>query len=174
MASGISSWDKRELMKILKLDRAIELAEKIKSQGHTVVVCGGCFDILHKGHIQFLKLAKKEGDFLLVLLESDENVRIAKGDSRPVNTQKARASLLTTIPSVDYVVLLPKLTQNLDYDGIIQSLKPDVLATTVGEKGNYHLKRQARLINANVVLVTERIKEYSSTKFVNLIETYGL
>lgn len=160
--------------KILSLKQAFETARNLAKSGKTLVLAGGCFDILHPGHIKFLELAKKEGDYLMILLESDENVREIKGDGRPVNKQRERAVILATAPSVDYIVLLPSLTQNLDYDAIIEALKPNVLATTEGEKGNYHLKRQAEQINAKVVSVTKRLNEYSSTKFVNLIKTYGL
>lgn len=162
------------MKKILNIKQAFEIAKSIKGSGKTLVVAGGCFDILHPGHIKFLKLAKREGDFLFVLLESDENVRKIKGKSRPLNRERERAAILSSLPIVDYVVLLPVLTKNFDYDVIIKALKPDVLATTVGEEGNYHLKRQAKQINARVVYVTERFKDYSTTKFANLIKTYGL
>lgn len=160
--------------KILSLEQALEFSQKLRSKNKSIVVAGGCFDILHPGHIKFLELAKMEGDCLMVLLESDENVRKLKGRLRPVNKQKERALLLSTLPSIDCVVLLPRLAQNLDYDGIIRALKPDVLATTEGEKVNYHLKRQANEVGAKVVSVTGRIKDYSSTKFANLIKAYGL
>ena len=58
------------------------------------VLVGGCFDFIHFGHISFLKQAKASGDYLIVALESDENVRLAKGDARPIHTQEQRKQKL--------------------------------------------------------------------------------
>ena len=62
-----------------------------------IVLVGGCFDILHLGHVVFLEKAKKEGDVLVVLLESDEKVRFLKGKGRPVHTQSERAEILSAL-----------------------------------------------------------------------------
>ena len=67
-----------------------------------VVLVGGCFDLLHYGHIAFLKEAKKHGDYLIVLLESDENVRRLKGEGRPFHTQKQRKEMLASCRTTAY------------------------------------------------------------------------
>ena len=71
-----------------------------------VVLAGGCFDIIHLAHIKFLKLAKEKGQFLALLLESDENIKQMKGKDRPVNNQITRAENLSKLGFVDYIILL--------------------------------------------------------------------
>lgn len=160
--------------KILDLKEAIRLSKTTKKQRESIVLVGGCFDILHAGHIKFLTLAKKQGDILFVLLESDKNVRKLKGEDRPINQQMDRAIVLSSLTYVDYIVLLSQISKNRQYDDIIRSLNPDVLATTENEEVNRHLERQAKEVKARIIYVTKRIKNHSTTKFAGLIKTYGL
>ena len=87
--------------KVIKFEQLEELSKKIKQKGEKIILVGGCFDILHTGHIKFLKSAKELGGKLLVALESDESVKRSKGEKRPVNNQKERANILSNLPSVD-------------------------------------------------------------------------
>ena len=119
----------------IKIDKAIEISNKLRKQGKSIVVAGGCFDILHVGHVRFLQSAKKLGDVLFVLLESDKNVKKLKGETRPINSQKDRAEILSSLKSVDYVVFLPRMKSDEDYDKLITCLKPNILATTENDPG---------------------------------------
>src|SRR4030042_4560215 len=98
-----------------------------------IVLVGGCFDLLHFGHISFLKQAKTHGDQLVVALESDENVRRSKGDSRPIHTQKQRAEMLKALSFVDEVVELSPMNKYEDYFELIRNIKPAVIAFTEGD-----------------------------------------
>ena len=80
-----------------------------------VVLVGGCFDVLHFGHIEFLKHAKEQGTFLVVALESDENVKRRKGDLRPIHTQEQRKGMLQALSFVDEVIMLPTMTHDNEY-----------------------------------------------------------
>jgi len=100
-----------------------------KSPGR-IVLTGGCFDILHIGHVRFLSEAKEMGDYLVVLLESDKNVKKLKGESRPVFIQKERAEMLSALGSVDLIVLLPMIENDSDYLNLVTKIKPDVIAVT--------------------------------------------
>lgn len=148
---------------IIKIDRVIEISNKLKKQKKSIVVAGGCFDILHVGHVRFLQSAKEQGDVLFVLLESDENVKKLKGENRPINSQKDRAEILSDIKSVDYIVLLPRMKFDKDYDKLISCLKPDILATTENDPGQMHKLRQAAITGANVREVMERFEDKSTT-----------
>lgn len=139
---------------------------KIKSS--SVVLVGGCFDILHVGHITFLSKAKKEGDTLVVLLESDQSIKETKGLNRPINTQKDRAKILGALTVVDYIVLLPKLT-NDGYDQIVKKIKPRVIASTRGDLNIHHKKRAAALSGAKLKMVTSPIKDRSTTNLIKLL-----
>lgn len=155
--------------KILTVKEAIDISEKLRKQGKRIVLAGGCFDILHIGHIHFLKEAKKQGDVLIVLLESDRKIRELKGKTRPINTHKDRACLLSALSHVDYIVLLPYLASDQKYDELILSIKPAIIATTKGDPYKKHKIRQANRLQSRVVEVTDRIKNKSTTRLTKLL-----
>lgn len=157
------------MKKILNIKEAIKIAKKIKTQGKTIVVVGGVFDILHLGHIKFLENSKKYGDYLFVLLEDDQKARKIKGLNRPINFQRNRAKIISTLRSVDYVILLKNMTNNANYDRLIIQMKPNVLAATYGDPYIKHKARQAKLISGKVVCVIERIYNHSTTKLAKHI-----
>ena len=109
-----------------------------------LVLVGGCFDVLHPGHIIFLEKARKAGDKLVVLLESDQKIRKLKGEGRPVHTQKERAKILSALESVDSVVCLPYMEDDFEYDEIILKNNPDIIAATRGDESIEHKKRAAK------------------------------
>ena len=87
------------MKKILSVNQAVKISKELKSQKKTIVIVGGIFDILHSGHIKFLKKSKEYGNYLFVLLEDDIKAKKEKGDKRPINSQKDRAKVLSTIQS---------------------------------------------------------------------------
>jgi len=156
--------------KILTIRKGIETARKLKKQDKTIVVAGGIFDILHLGHIKFLEKSKKYGDNLFVLLEDDAKAAKEKGEKRPINSQKDRARILSTLQSVDYIIMLKNMTNNRLYDRIMVKIQPNIIATTHGDPYVYHKKRQAKLIQGKVVYVTKKIDNRSTTKYIKLID----
>lgn len=154
------------MTKVIAPNKAEVTAKQIKEQGKTIVLTGGCFDILHKGHIEFLKNAKKQGDFLFVFLESDFNVKKYKGEGRPVNSQVERARSLSSLGFIDYVVSLRKMTKDEDYDKLIFQIRPDIIAATKGDAGIKHKNRQAEKNKAKLVFVIDRISDLSTTKIL--------
>ena len=102
-----------------------ELKEKIdvlKQQGKKIVFTNGCFDILHIGHVRYLKQAKKMGDILVVGLNADISVSLLK-PQRPINPQEHRAEILSSLNMVDYIVIFEEETPK----ELITLLQPDVL-----------------------------------------------
>lgn len=132
-----------------------------------VILVGGCFDILHPGHIVFLEKAKKLGSKLVVLLESDEKVKKLKGINRPVHSQKERAKILKALRSVDSVVCLPNIEDEREYAQIIKNIKPDIIAGTFGYGNVEHLKRCAKLVGAKLKYVTKIVGEHSTSRILN-------
>ena len=155
--------------KIISADQAVKIAKKIREKGQSIVLVGGCFDILHVGHIAFLEKAKKYGESLFVLLESDKSVKDKKGHGRPINSQKERAIILSALHAVDYVVMLPYIAENEKYDKIVAAIKPLYLATTDKDPYVYHKKRQALQIGAKVVFVGKIISDKSTTRLAQII-----
>ena len=95
---------------------------RLAVQGKKVVFTNGCFDIIHKGHVRYLRQAKKLGDVLIVARNSDRSVSLIK-PGRPVNSEKDRAEVLSALQMVDYVTIFNERTPYK----LIKSLKPDVL-----------------------------------------------
>lgn len=156
--------------KIINLKEAVIISKKLKEQEKVIVLAGGCFDLLHLGHLTFLEKAKKEGDVLLVILESDKTVRRLKGETRPINKQKDRAQILAALSCVDYVICLPQNFQSQDYDRLVEKISPLVLATTKGDPRQHHKNRQAKLVGAKVIEVTRRLKSQSTTRLAALLQ----
>jgi cytidyltransferase-like protein len=122
------------------------------------------------GHIKFLKNAKKQANYLFILLESDESVKKLKGEARPINSQADRAEILSAINFVDYVIPLERVLTNTEWDKLIINLNPDIIAATKDDPKIAHNKRQAKEINAKVIEVIARIENKSSTNLAKLIE----
>jgi rfaE bifunctional protein nucleotidyltransferase chain/domain len=107
--------------RLLKKD-LIAVCRRLRREGKKIVFTNGCFDILHKGHVRYLRQAKKLGDVLVVALNSDKSVsRIKPG--RPVNRERDRAEVLEALCMVDYVTIFDEATPYL----LIRALRPDVL-----------------------------------------------
>ena len=155
--------------KVVTAKQAASHSKELRKQSKIIVVAGGCFDILHKGHVRLLKSAKEKGDVLFVLLESDATIARSKGDKRPINTQNDRAEILSSLASVDYVVKLPQLMTDEAYDNVILSLNPAIIATTEGDPYRSHKERQAASIKGKVVDVTEKIADASTTRLAQLL-----
>lgn len=149
--------------KIITLNQAKKIASRAQSQSKIIVLVGGCFDILHIGHISFLREAKKRGDVLIILLESDEKVKQLKGKNRPYFTQKQRAQMLSELISIDFIInLLPIITDD-EYRKIIQKIQPDIIAVTENDPQLYKKKTHAEKINARLVTIPQ-IKMFSTTR----------
>lgn len=143
------------------------MKRNLKSDNQSIVLVGGCFDILHPGHIIFLEKAKAAGDSLVVLLESDQKVRELKGQGRPIHTQKERAILLQALRSVDKVVMLPYLNNEDAYDQVIQKIKPSIIAIAFGHNNVYYHRRSAKKVGAKLKYVTKMIGHYSTSKILS-------
>lgn len=127
--------------KIFKLADANQTVQYWKNQGFNVVFTNGCFDILHRGHIDNLSLSASFGDRLVVGLNSDQSVRRLKGDSRPINDEVSRAILLQALEMVDLVIVF-------DEDTPLETIKvlmPDVLT----KGGDYSIDE---IVGANEVI----------------------
>lgn len=157
------------MSKIVKVKEAISIADDLHKQSKNIVLVGGCFDILHVGHITFLQKAKEYGDILLVLLESDEAIKKTKGANRPIHVQEDRARVLAALEAVDIIVMLPFFNSDSEYDNLLSKLKPIIIATTRGDTARYHKERQANLIQAKVVDVISRIENKSTSRLAKLL-----
>jgi D-beta-D-heptose 7-phosphate kinase/D-beta-D-heptose 1-phosphate adenosyltransferase len=110
------------MKKILTWDKLKKTVVRLKAKNKKVVFTNGCFDIIHIGHVRYLKEAKAFGDILIVGLNSDKSVSSIK-PNRPINSQNHRAEVLSSLEMVDYVVLFDEATP---YE-LIKLIQPDIL-----------------------------------------------
>ncbi len=110
-------------MPIVARDKVGALAARLRGEGRRVVFTNGVFDLLHPGHIRYLRQARLLGDALMVGVNSDRSVRSNKGDGRPINGEAERAEVLAAVDVVDAVVVFDEETP---YD-LIAAIQPDVL-----------------------------------------------
>jgi len=111
------------LHKIFTLEQGFHIIQKWRARKETIVFTNGCFDLLHTGHIKILQAAAKEGNRLIVGLNTDESVRMLKGPTRPVLNEKDRASIISALGCVDMVVFFSEETPLK----LIRHFKPDVI-----------------------------------------------
>jgi len=111
------------MRKVLSIAEAVALVEHLRHFGKEVVVTNGVFDLLHPGHVRYLQDARREGDALIVAINSDRSVRAIKGPARPINPEGERAEVLAALACVDAVVVFDEN----DPQQIISRLQPDVL-----------------------------------------------
>ncbi len=133
-----------------------------------IVLTGGCFDILHIGHVRFLSEAKKMGDYLVVLLESDKKVKKLKGENRPVFIQKERAEMLSALGSVDLIVLLPMMENDSDYLNLIMKIKPDIIAVAENDPHMEKKRWQAKEIGGELKIIS-LAKTFSTSKLAKIL-----
>jgi rfaE bifunctional protein nucleotidyltransferase chain/domain len=126
--------------KIKAQKELVRIRKRLKGQGKTVVFTNGCFDVLHRGHIECLRKARSCGDVLMVGLNSDSSVRKLKGRNRPILSQGDRAEILACLEMVDYVLIFSEETPQK----IIAALLPDVLV----KGGDY---RKDQIVGRDIV-----------------------
>lgn len=108
---------------MLSIPEAVTLVESRRRLGQRIVFTNGVFDLLHPGHVRYLQAARREGDLLIVGINSDRSVRANKGPSRPIMPEHERAEVLEALACVDAVVVFDEETPAV----IIETLQPDVL-----------------------------------------------
>ena len=108
--------------KIVELDEVAKRTEQLRAAGKRIVATNGCFDLLHAGHVRYLKTARTLGDVLVVGLNGDRSVSELKGPARPINNETDRAEVLAALESVDLVTIFPELRATR----FIQLVGPDV------------------------------------------------
>lgn len=133
------------------------------------VLVGGCFDLVHFGHLKFLEKAKEQGSFLIVALESDEFIKKNKR-KLPVHQQSERAEILSNLNMVDLVVLLPLFKTNNDYFELVKNIAPSIIAVSEGDRQLENKKKQAKEINAEVKEVITNLKNFSTRNIAKIFD----
>ncbi|WP_022854408.1 bifunctional D-glycero-beta-D-manno-heptose-7-phosphate kinase/D-glycero-beta-D-manno-heptose 1-phosphate adenylyltransferase HldE [Thermodesulfatator atlanticus] len=149
--------------KVKSLKELIHELKILRNEGKRIVFTNGCFDILHRGHIEYLREAKTFGDILIVGFNSDNSIKKIKGKDRPINKQEDRAELLASLEFVDYVVIFDEETPY----NLIKNIKPDVLV----KGGDYRIEEVVGREFAKETVLVSFIKDYSTTRIIEKIRS---
>ncbi|HEY6245870.1 MAG TPA: D-glycero-beta-D-manno-heptose 1-phosphate adenylyltransferase [Pyrinomonadaceae bacterium] len=160
---------KIESPEILTVEEARFQRIFLNSQGKRLVFTNGCFDILHRGHVSYLRFARNQGDALIVGLNSDASVKRNKGADRPINNQEDRAYVLGSLKAVDYVVIFDEDEPK----DLISQLLPNVLVKGK-DWAHYVSGREIVEANGGVVVLADMVEGRSTTNTIDrIVEVYG-
>jgi len=152
--------------KIYTLERLKVQVETWKILGEQVVFTNGCFDILHRGHIEVLAHTADLGDRLIIGLNSDKSIQVLKGENRPIENEESRAILLASLSFVDAVILFSEETPL----NLISTLKPDVLAKGGDYKIETIVGHKVVEENGGQVILVPFVDGFSSTTIIEKIK----
>ena len=156
-------------MKIKTREEIGKIAEKLRRKGKKIVTCNGSFDILHIGHLKFLKEAKKQGNILIVGLNSDISIKKYKNKNRPITKQEYRAQMLAALELVDYITIYDEETPI----HFVESVKPNVHVN--GEEYGYDcIEAETVKRNNGKIYLVKMYRDFSTTKLIDKIfKTYA-
>ncbi len=152
--------------KIKSLCALLKILGRLRLHGNKkAVFTNGCFDLLHRGHVEYLRKARSLGDLLIIGLNSDASVRRLKGRGRPVNSQNDRAAVLAGLECVDFIVLFGEDTPL----NLIKKIRPDVLVKGADWKKSEIAGSGIVRSRGGKVAAVKYLKGYSTTKLLERI-----
>lgn len=143
--------------------------ERLRGLGQKVVFTNGCFDLLHAGHASYLEFARKQGDVLIVALNTDASVQRAKGPQRPIVDERNRARMMAALECVDYVTWFDEDEPR----DLIAELQPDVLVKAE-DWAHYVSGRDVVEARGGKVILAPMVEGLSTTRLIEkILEAYG-
>ncbi|MBL7129488.1 MAG: D-glycero-beta-D-manno-heptose 1-phosphate adenylyltransferase [Ignavibacteria bacterium] len=151
---------------VISLKEFINISLDIRKKNKKLVFTNGCFDLIHRGHVEYLNEAKSLGDILVVGLNSDSSVRkLEKGTNRPFNNENDRAYVLDNIKAVDYVIIF---SEDTPYN-LIKNIKPDYLVKGGDWKEEDIVGSDVVKANGGKVISLKFVDNYSTTSLIKKI-----
>lgn len=150
---------------IVSIDDAAAIAQRARSDGRTVVLANGCFDLFHVGHVRYLQGAKEKGDLLMVGINSDRQTALLKGEGRPIMPENERAEMVAALKCVDAVTIFDEST----VEKLLRAIRPDMHAK--GTDYTAESVPEANIvaeIGGRVVIVGDP-KDHSTTELLSRI-----
>lgn len=151
--------------KVLKLEQIVDIVYSAKKNDKIIVTTNGCFDILHIGHIKYLREAKLLGDILAVGINSDLSVKELKGEKRPINSQDIRAEMLAAISFVDYVFVF----NEKDPCVFLEKIKPHYHVKG-GDYTNKLIEQDVVEKNGGKIKILNMVRGYSTSQLIERIK----
>ena len=154
-----------EAQKILSRESLRQRVAEWRSAGEQIVLTNGCFDLLHVGHIRYLRGAKALGGKLIVAVNADESVRRIKGEGRPFMPQDERAEIIAALSDVDAVIVFDEP----DVGALIREIRPDIQAKGTDYTRENVPEREEVLAHGGRVEIVGDAKEHSTSGFLSMV-----
>lgn len=155
--------------KVVSCEEAVRLAAREKAEGRQVVFANGAFDLLHAGHVRYLEAARREGDWLVVAVNSDASVARSKGPGRPIVPATERAEIVAALESVDAVVVFEEDSPS----ALLDELKPDVHAKGTDYTSDTVPEREVVARNGGRTAIVGDPKDHATTDLIERIRKAG-
>ncbi len=152
--------------KILAMDQLAPTLQRLRLDGKRIVMTNGCFDLLHPGHVASLEEARKQGDCLLVAVNSDRSVRQIKGPGRPVIDEQGRSEMLAALSCIDYVVVFDEAS----VAGLVDRVQPDVIVKADQYTTEQVVGHESVLRHGGQVVSVPTKPHYSTTDLIQRIQ----
>jgi D-beta-D-heptose 7-phosphate kinase/D-beta-D-heptose 1-phosphate adenosyltransferase len=152
--------------KILRPEHLVPTLQRLRLAGKRIVMTNGCFDLLHPGHVASLEEARKQGDCLLVAVNSDRSVRELKGPGRPIIAQQGRTEMLAALACVDYVVVF----DDASVAGLVDRVQPDVLVKADQYAVEQVVGHESVLRRGGQIVSVPTKPQYSTTGLIEQIQ----
>lgn len=151
--------------KLKSLEELKRILDQCRGEGKRIVLANGCFDLLHVGHVRYLRAARALGDVLVVALNNDASVRALKGEGRPLMNEEERAEILASLQGVDFLVTFSDLT----VAPLLNELKPDVHAKGTDYTEETVPERATVLAYGGKVAIVGDPKDHSTRDYLQKI-----
>ena len=155
--------------KLLEHHELSEQVERWRRAGERIILANGNFDLLHVGHVRYLRGAKELGGKLVVAINSDESVRALKGEDRPVMPAEERAEIVAALTDVDAVVIFPEL----DVRALIREIRPDIQAKGTDYTEDTVPERDTVVEHGGRVAIVGDPKDHSTSEIIRSRLTPG-
>jgi D-glycero-beta-D-manno-heptose 1-phosphate adenylyltransferase len=153
------------LGRIVERGQLAEVVAAWRAEGETVTLANGCFDLLHVGHIRYLRGARALGGKLIVAINSDQSVRKLKGPQRPAMPERERAEIIAALEAVDAVVIFDEP----DVRALIREIKPDIQVKGTDYTRDTVPERDEVIANGGRVEIVGDPKDHSSTELLGRV-----
>jgi len=154
-----------QLGKVRTLDQLLPELDAYRKKGKTIAFTNGCFDILHAGHVSYLRSARRAGDLLVVAVNSDKSIRRIKGKGRPVNPQADRMMVLSELQCIDYLIVFDQDTPI----NLIRAIKPQVLVKGADYRHDQVIGGKFVESHGGRVHLVDLVKDRSTTNIIRKI-----
>ncbi|MFH0963257.1 MAG: bifunctional heptose 7-phosphate kinase/heptose 1-phosphate adenyltransferase [Planctomycetota bacterium] len=169
MLNAVSDSPHHARAKVVSEEELLSKLAEHRRRGERIVLANGCFDLLHAGHAEFLAFARRQGDTLVVALNSDSSVAGLKGPDRPFQSQSERARILAALGDVNYVVVFDEPTP----ERIVRSVRPDVLVKGEDWRERGVVGREFVESYGGTVVLAPLVEGVSTTQIVSSIRQGG-